>query len=82
MGVWVLEANFMNRDRKGVRVFAKKEDSIAALNKLRSADEYLTKYDFAECIIEESDSFIRFIECDLQGTELREVAIITELEIE
>jgi hypothetical protein len=31
MKVWVLEANFMNRDRKGVRVFYKKEDVIDAL---------------------------------------------------
>ena len=82
MKVWVLEANFMNRDRRGVRVFYKKEDAIEALNKLRSADEYLTKYDFAECIIEDNDSFFRFIECDLEGKELREVAIVTELEIE
>ena len=82
MKVWVLEANFMNRDRKGVRVFHKKEDVIEALNKLRSADEYLTKYDFAECITEVSDTFIRFTECDLLGNELREVAIATELEVE
>jgi hypothetical protein len=82
MKVWVLEANFMNRDRKGVRVFYKKEDVIDALNKLRSADEYLTKYGFTELITEESDTFIRFTECDLLGNELREVAIATELEVE
>ena len=82
MKVWVVEANFMCRDRKGVRAFSKKEDAIDALNKLRTSDEYLTKYDFAELITEERDTFIRFTECDLLGNELREVAIATEIEIE
>ena len=82
MKTWILEANFMCRDRKGVRAFYKKEDVIEALNKLRSSDKYLTKYEFAELITEESDTFIRFTECDLLGNELREVAIATELEVE
>ena len=82
MKVWLVQAKLLPRKRMGVRVFAKKEDAIAALNKLRSSESYKDKNNFEEVIVEEGEGFHRLIECDLAGFELNEVAVATELTVE